>query len=147
MHALITFWEYIKYFSKVLFKFFAPLFNWIGSAFIKHPYKMIISIIIIVWFISSQNNNTLSSNEPVDANAEFFSGWNGSNPQFVDAVKSTMNDPSSFEHVETRFKDNNDGTLKLFMKFRGKNAFGAIITNTKGCTFDKNSKTITKIYD
>lgn len=146
MQALITFWEYLKYFSKVIFKFLAPLFNWVEKIYTKHPYKMIIGTIIIIWVCSSLNNSP-DNNEPVDPNAEYFSGWNGSNPEFVYAVKSTMNDPSSFEHVETRFKDNNDGTLKLFMKFRGKNAFGAIITNTRGCTFNKNLKTITNIYN
>lgn len=56
-----------------------------------------------------------------------FSGWNGSHRDFVMATKKVMNDPDSFEHVETVYKDNDDGTLRLMMTFRGKNMFGAKI--------------------
>ena len=39
-----------------------------------------------------------------------------------------MNDPSSFEHVKTTYTDN--GTyLTVYMVFRGKNAFNAIVVN------------------
>ncbi|MFB0925110.1 MAG: hypothetical protein QMB65_07490, partial [Vicingaceae bacterium] len=47
----------------------------------------------------------------------------------VDLVKRNMNDPDSFEHDETI------STVKLnhaivFMKYRGKNAFGGIVKAT-----------------
>lgn len=52
-----------------------------------------------------------------------FSAWDGSQRQLVERVKSTMHDPGSFEHVETRFYDRGDQVF-VHMKFRGANAFG-----------------------
>jgi len=54
-----------------------------------------------------------------------FSSWDGSHIQLVKIVKMTMNDASSFEHVKTSYWDNNDGTINVLMKYRGKNGFGA----------------------
>lgn len=64
-----------------------------------------------------------------------FSAWDGSNKNLVASVKEVMNDPESFEHVETRFREQGD-SLFLIMKFRGKNAFGGVITNTVTCFSD-----------
>jgi len=60
-----------------------------------------------------------------------FSPWNGSHMKLVDYVKRNMNDPKSFEHVQTKYMLNDNKTeLELEMKFRGKNAFGAMVLNT-----------------
>lgn len=56
-----------------------------------------------------------------------FSGWDGSHRDFVMAIKKSMNDPDSFEHVETVYRDNQNGTLRVVMTFRGNNMFGAKI--------------------
>lgn len=60
---------------------------------------------------------------------KLFSAWNGSLYSLVHYIKKSMNDPKSFDHIETRYSDN--GTdLTVFMKFRGKNAFGALVINS-----------------
>jgi hypothetical protein len=60
---------------------------------------------------------------------EQFSAWDGSHRELVRLVKDSMNDPRSFEHIETRYTDNGD-TIVLQMRFRGSNAFGALVQNT-----------------
>lgn len=55
-----------------------------------------------------------------------FSVWNGSPHGLVSLVKSSMNDPSSFKHVETKYWDMNTH-LVVIMKYRGKNSFGALV--------------------
>lgn len=57
-----------------------------------------------------------------------FSSWDGSHRKLTDAVKDAMNDPKSFEHVETLYRDRGD-SLFLTMTFRGKNKFGGTIKN------------------
>jgi hypothetical protein len=53
-----------------------------------------------------------------------FSAWDGSNRNVEKYIKENMNDPSSYDHVETNYSDK--GTFILVQtKFRGKNAFGA----------------------
>lgn len=55
-----------------------------------------------------------------------FSPFDGSHRKLVEFVKSTMNDPKSFEHVETKYVDQGQ-TLLVTMTFRGSNSFGGII--------------------
>lgn len=58
-----------------------------------------------------------------------FSSWDGSHSNLKKWVKNNMNDPKSFEHVETTYTDKGDYLL-VYMKFRGKNAFGAKVLQT-----------------
>lgn len=74
----------------------------------------------------------------------FLSSWDGSNRELVKLVKSAMNDPKSFEHVETRFIDRGN-SLKLFMTYRGKNAFNATVTNKVSADFDKATRQLSNI--
>jgi len=53
-----------------------------------------------------------------------FSGWDGSHRQLKILVKHNMNDPKSFEHVDTRYLDKGDH-LVVQMIYRGNNALGA----------------------
>ena len=76
----------------------------------------------------------------------FISGWDGKNRELVDLVKSSMNDPKSFEHVETRFRDNGD-SLSLIMTFRGTNGFGAIVTNKISADLDKRTRLLTNVQN
>lgn len=58
-----------------------------------------------------------------------FSNLDGSHRNLKRYVKNNMNDPKSFEHIETKYADK--GTyLYVYMKFRGSNAFGATVLNT-----------------
>ena len=60
-----------------------------------------------------------------------LSAWDGSHRQFVNLVKNRMNDPDSFEHVETRVTPVQSDTGKhvIIMEFRGRNAFGGLVKN------------------
>jgi hypothetical protein len=64
-----------------------------------------------------------------------FSAWDGSHRGLERYIKKHMNNPSSYEHVETKYLDKGDH-LMLITKFRGTNAFGAIVTNTIAAKVD-----------
>lgn len=70
-----------------------------------------------------------STHESAKPWEDCFSKWDGSHIELVREVKALMNDPGSFEHVETLYSLQGDKMI-LTMKFRGKNAFGGVITNT-----------------
>lgn len=57
-----------------------------------------------------------------------FSDWDGSHRALTEIVKKSMNDPSSYDHVETVYWDKGDH-LVVKTTFRGKNAFGGVVTN------------------
>jgi hypothetical protein len=57
-----------------------------------------------------------------------FSPWNGGHYALVKLTKDSMNDPKSFEHVNTQYWDMKEH-LVVRMDFRGKNAFGGMVKN------------------
>jgi len=57
-----------------------------------------------------------------------FNAWNGAHMKLEFYIKENMNDPESFEHIETTYFDKGD-YLVVIMKFRGKNAFGGKVIN------------------
>lgn len=54
--------------------------------------------------------------------------WDGSNLELTQAIKESMNDPDSYQHVETTFWDMKTH-LVVRTTFRGKNAFGGVVKN------------------
>lgn len=58
-----------------------------------------------------------------------FSVWNGSHRNLERYIKSIMNDPSSYKHVETVYWDMKTH-LVVRTTFRGKNVFGGVVTNS-----------------
>lgn len=58
-----------------------------------------------------------------------FSEWDGSHRALEKIIKEGMNDPDSYEHVSTKYWIVGDHLIVL-TKFRGKNAFGGIVTNS-----------------
>ena len=58
-----------------------------------------------------------------------FSVWNGSHIELTQRIKAAMNDPDSYEHVDTRYRDNGDHLI-VTTSFRGANAFGGKVVNT-----------------
>jgi hypothetical protein len=53
----------------------------------------------------------------------------GSSPWFEKAVKGALNDPNSFEHVETRVGTEDErGMHTIVMTFRARNGFGGMLT-------------------
>ncbi|WP_204230881.1 PH domain-containing protein [Aeromonas salmonicida] len=58
-----------------------------------------------------------------------FSPWDGSHRALERAIKKSMNDPDSYEHVKTTYNDLGD-SLIVSTTFRGKNGFGGVVKNT-----------------
>ena len=61
--------------------------------------------------------------------AQCFSAWDGSHMELTEIIKSSMNDPDSYEHVETNYWDW-DSVLLVRTTFRGRNAFGGVVNQT-----------------
>lgn len=78
---------------------------------------------------SSESESTAS---PEAARKELikkqFSAWDGSHPALTRIIKKSMNDPKSYDHVETGYWDQGDHLI-VKTTFRGKNAFGGVVVN------------------
>jgi hypothetical protein len=72
-----------------------------------------------------------------------FSSWDGSHRKVVEAVKKAMNDPKSFEHIETSYVVSENEYVIVKMVFRGKNAFGALVKNTVYAKVDPEGNILT----
>ncbi|WP_052731139.1 SHOCT domain-containing protein [Spirosoma radiotolerans] len=75
--------------------------------------------------------------DPKEARREhvesLFSAYDGSHPQLEKAVKSAMKNPDSYEHVETRFRDDGS-TIYVITTFRGTNSFGGVVPQRADAT-------------
>ena len=65
-----------------------------------------------------------------------FSPWDGSHRNLETYVKDAMNDPGSYEHDATNYREIGQDTIFVMMSFRGKNAFGGVIKQTVTCYTD-----------
>jgi hypothetical protein len=73
-----------------------------------------------------------------------FDPWNGSAIAVVESVKNQMNDPHSFEHVETTYTDKgNMKGIDVYMTYRGTNAFGGVVTNRIHGSYDYRKNRVT----
>jgi hypothetical protein len=70
-----------------------------------------------------------------------FSAWNGAHYGLTEVIKKVMNDPGSYEHVETVYWDKSD-YLVVKTIFRGKNAFGGVVMNWITAKVDLNGNVI-----
>lgn len=118
----------------------------------------ILGIILLLWIINivsydkplpdrdpqgqkqDLKQDTLSSHEKAlkkrqERIEKQFSGWDGSHRNLEKLIKQNMNDPDSYEHIETGYKD-----MVLYIlvstKFRGANAFGGKVINTVSAKVD-----------
>jgi hypothetical protein len=80
-----------------------------------------------VYFLFSTDSYKNTSSK--DKIAEQFHPWDGSHITLEKYIKSTMHDPSSYKHIETRYT-NKGSYLIVQTKFRGANKFGALIVNS-----------------
>lgn len=56
-----------------------------------------------------------------------LSAWDGSHRELVSALKGSLRDPDSFEHIETRITPVDEkGNHVLMMKYRARNGFGGM---------------------
>lgn len=89
----------------------------------------VIIIIIVAWAIWPESKKVtpeLSRKERIE---RAFHPWDGSHPALEQYIRKNMNDPDSYKHVETKYWDN-DETIVVQTTFRGKNAFGGVVTNS-----------------
>ncbi len=112
---------------------------------------IIIAIGIIINIVSKPDNTKSSSKSNVPAKIQSpkeikeqkiemsFSAWDGSHYGLKRLIKKIMNDPKSFEHVNTVYEEKKDHLI-VKTTFRGKNAFGGVVTNwvTAKVDFDGN---------
>lgn len=74
-----------------------------------------------------------------------FSGWNGAHIGLERLVKRHMNDPDSYDHIETRYTEEADG-IALVMKYRGANSFGGKVINHVIAKADFDGKIVSILY-
>lgn len=102
---------------------------------------IIVSVFLIYsWYVGRQDRLEREAANPA---IKCLSAWDGSHAGFVQATKEGMNDPESFEHVETRYIDRGE-EVDLVMKFRGKNKFGGTVTQTVTGTILKDNCELVK---
>ncbi|MBP0903561.1 hypothetical protein ACFSKN_01545 [Mariniflexile gromovii] len=91
---------------------------------------IILSVIVIgilVKTCSNEPKSTLTKKEIHQQNIEkLFSGWDGSHIKLTEQIKEALNDPNSYEHIETRYKDM-DSFLTVYSTFTAKNGFGGTL--------------------
>ena len=114
---------------------------------------MLIIIFIIVVFIFSDSEDDQGSREIAENLKEqqdrekgfhCLSGWDGSHREFVRATKRMMNDPKSFDHVETRVTPrDSSGRHTIIMEFTGKNAFGGTVRSIATGSYSNVSCSVT----
>jgi hypothetical protein len=97
--------------------------------------------IFIFMALGSEDEETSNLTPQEEKVQSQFSSWDGSHRGLEKIIKKSMNDPDSYEHDETRFRDDGD---KIFVitKFRGKNAFGGTVSNTVSAYVDYNGNVI-----
>jgi hypothetical protein len=67
---------------------------------------------------------------------------NGSHPTVVKVVKALMNDPASFEHVNTTRSVLSPHRMEVTMAYRGTNSFGALVMQTTTMEINENAKVL-----
>lgn len=117
----------------------------------------LLMISLLIFFIGYIVYNSNESNDSIPKSQEQitkdllhsqFSTWDGSHPALVEKVKSAMNNPDSFEHVETRFgwlddsKNSVGDKIAVAMKYRGINAFGGVVTEEVVAHVDTNGNVL-----
>lgn len=70
-----------------------------------------------------------------------FSAWDGSHIELTKLIKKAMNDPGSYEHVETVYWDMKDHIV-VRTTYSGKNAFGGRVKNWVKAKADNNGRII-----
>ncbi len=81
---------------------------------------------------------------------EDFSSWDGSYTPLVNIIKKSMNDSSSYKHIDTRYSfvsstdKNKRAYMQVIVTFSGKNVFGGIVKQEAVAKVDAKTK---EIYD
>ena len=89
---------------------------------------IVLAIIIVFVFRScvgcgDDNNSNATQMTRQQRVEKLFSAWDGSQPSVEKWVKSQLNDPNSYEHIETTYRDF-DSVISINTEFTAKNGFG-----------------------
>lgn len=103
--------------------------------------KSIFSLFFVLFIIgasiaaysSDENTNLTPREQKVQAQ---FSPWDGSHYALTTMIKKAMNDPDSFQHIETRVFKNGQDKIIVIEQYRGKNGFGAMVKGFVKAKFD-----------
>lgn len=109
---------------------------------------MIFGAVCAVCLDATQDETTQTPVDPVQEKIDAqFSAWDGSHRGLVAAVEKTLNDPGSFEHLETRTMkgSNYPETFIVSMQYTAKNAFGGRVRNTIVCEVDVDTGAIMQV--
>lgn len=107
-------------------------------------FKIVVVFLMVIFLFCSCVSSCGSHKEKqnVETKSEFelkwgkhFSAWDGSCKSLVKTVKKNMNNPRSFEHVQTKIVES-DNFLVITMTFRGENTFGGTVTQKVWCELD-----------
>lgn len=102
------------------------------------PLLVVLLAVLSVLTVASQRNTppprplTAAELDAMERSARIraaFSPHSGAHRGLEATIKSSMGNPSSYEHVETRYSDQGEYLL-VRTTFRGANAFGGIVSNT-----------------
>ena len=75
-----------------------------------------------------------------------FSSWDGSHILVTKYLKKTLDDPKSYEHIETKYSANREKkTMVIYQKFRARNSYGGMVIAMCIATQDLNTGEITSI--
>lgn len=92
---------------------------------------------------------SLNSRINIDAFKDNFSGWDGSYRPLEKLIKASMNDDSSYKHVETVYHLilNKDPHAIVKTTFRGTNAYGGVVKQTVAARVDVRTGEVVSILD
>jgi hypothetical protein len=85
-------------------------------------------IIIPIYMLNSDKPKPPKADPRTERILKHFSSWDGSHIGLTKLIKNSMNDPKSYEHVNTKYSDEEEYLL-VKTTFRGKNKFGGVVTN------------------
>ena len=86
-------------------------------------------IFMFMGIFSSTNDNATSSNDntlPTQIE-EQFSPWDGSHRGLEKLIIESLNDPDSYEHIESSFAKDGD-TIRVKTSYRARNGYGGMVT-------------------
>ncbi|EPH7218849.1 hypothetical protein ACS3L2_001549 [Serratia marcescens] len=85
----------------------------------------------------------------LDAFQENFSGWDGSYRPLEKLIKQSMNDDSSYKHVETvsHLVLGKDPHAVVKTRFKGTNSYGGIVTQTVTARIDTKTGDVVEIIE
>jgi hypothetical protein len=90
---------------------------------------VLLIIIVSIAAITCENEpeKPLTKKEIHNKNIQkLFSGWDGSHIKLSEKIKKSLNDPKSYEHIETTYRDM-DSFLIVNTTFTAKNGFGGTL--------------------